>query len=1306
MSESLPFNPIGQWKALAGEGGAKSRWIDPNLALRAQDALRDMEGKPGLLVLDDLSGLASGDTATAWNKDIESLREFFEVSAPVLPVHKHHTATVGTPSDALLPIIQAEIRRLRRPLAAVVDMQWEFCDQMEEKDGQHDNAPWFGLELIRLIKRAKPSLPIFVWSPIQDKQVLQRAMQLGAASCFDKPTELKFNHDLPNDWKPEEDNLLDAGKLWFRILEWEFARYNCPPVGSSDGDFILATTKEARECRKRFLSAFELTENDLLGREEPPVERLLRALLPDAVGIEILRFFGEGQSRTERPFVVRGQTANGRWLRPVQIKLSKDWRALAREGKGYRDVFAGCLGPSVAHVLTGPHRFQEWCGMAQSFAAPEEAIRDISAKSTRSLDEWLRKHLPEPGKCVQLVDEIFDGVLDPLYKGNLTKRAKSVFKAFDRVSPPHMEIDWEQPKPDEGSNAKVFDFTPEELSRKDAPSRRQMAYRKWREVEKCWLGEAGGAWCKIKGLVLESLEIDATNPNESRLRLLDPTVGVKVDIKVGYAADEEGNAAKAAVAARWKSLAESPIKLVGLPVSFWLKRKNVNGGKEEAKNPLLFSGWTNSVEKLLLANGIITETGPDDAPNRTAWNRCRHFFYPCHPIDWAEEFHIGPTHGDLNLGNILLHEKAESLFPWLIDFDKAEDNRPVVFDLAKLEIEAYHKIAQELFWELTRLGCVRSDEECRNLLYRFEDALQTRRVADLNHLWELFRPRRKAVPESLQHRFSGLFAYLKQVHKRVEDLGIGRREFLIGRAVYAMCCLKFKHLYKADRHPNAPFPAKVILWKLEALLESLDSENGIMGSPDDAPDTRSVPLKVVHEIVAKVRAARSAGTGQQPLMDLINGSLSGTLADLKKLPDYAKDNDWTALLRLLRDKQLPGKNRWMREMLWYVRDFGLSNEPQNLAEFTKAMVLASRPTDISPQFPDNRPGYVDYASTGRPGNTYPTFEMLKHLADQPDKPIIKISSRGESGGTIDILEKAGIPLCRSEESVNTSIREHGWALVETSEALGDVDRILMKLRKECGCMKVDDLAMTSISAKKAVLGIPEFHVQVVAGYDAKFHTLLDAKNPGDIGKIWGKMWTKVCGGGKVKIFRFASNELASWGRAKGSVAVFGQKLLAAKIWSDLKTRHAVLKAKLPTEFCRKMDKLSEALVNIKKAATNSAQKKSGIQEDFILNLIRIDSGDHLMKAQCLEMKNLADMESFRDMAGILFCFQCNEFHSRLHVPYFDGLYSVIAKSGHPMASIVFGKTWFFVIRPRVDLPADLQSWCWSVLRDGFGNAKE
>ena len=259
-------------------------------------------------------------------------------------------------------------------------------------------------------------------------------------------------------------------------------------------------------------------------------------------------------------------------------------------------------------------------------------------------------------------------------------------------------------------------------------------------------------------------------------------------------------------------------------------------------------------------------------------------------------------------------------------------------------------------------------------------------------------------------------------------------------------------------------------------------------------------------------------------------------------------------------------------------------------------------------------------------------------------------------------------------------------------------------------MKVNDLTMTSISAKKAALGIPTFNVQIVTGYDSKFHSLLDATDTSNLQTQWTNMWKEVWKDATVTVSPFDSRQLSSWITSRDKqMIVFGQKLLAAKIWSDLlKEQRLALHGRLPTRFLVQMEKLSTTLDFIMSAATITQETKVSIsgsdaQDDSILNLSRIVSPIYLKGVQCTELKCLADIEGFRDMAALLFGFQCEDIIPEVHVPYFDALYSEIAKSGHPMASILFGRKWLIILRPRSDLPVDLQAWCWGVLRDGFNN---
>lgn len=1300
-----------EWEYLIGNDSTRGQSVDPITALVALDGLLEIGGKPGVLFLDDLAGRSEGLASSAhkaWQAKLKEFREIFNVAKPVLPVQARH----GKDAEELLPIIRAEIDRLPRPLAAVVDMNWLYADTGERN-------PLFGLELIKLIRQAKPSLPVFVWSPINDKQTLQRTMQLGAANYFDKEPALSFGHEelgtrdeeeakeaaaTPEEQlrkrKEQQNRRLTPGKLWFHIIEWESTRYRMPPVGKCGESFLLDETRESKDARRKFLKIFRLTEGDLLAEREPDVERLLRALVPDAAQIEILRFFGEGMSGSEPPFVVRGKSRSGRWLRPVQIKLSRDWRALAREGKGYRDVFAGALGPSVAHVESGPYRIGEWCGMAQSFAAPEEAIREIGAKSTRSLVEWLRKKLWMPDECKALVNELFDGVLDPFYKGNLTKRQESVVRAFDRVTPAHLEAAF-SPVPENltPGSAVEIDLTPETLSCQNEKARREMAYREWRKAEE-WFRDGDDKPLLVRGLIVDTLEVHRVTPSETRLRLLDRTLGVKVDLKAGCSE----------VARRWKALAESPIKLRGLPVSFTLDRKTLK--KTLGNDAILLGGWERSVGKKM---------GEGDIKLSPELNRVIDgYFYPCHPLDWSEEFHVGPTHGDLNLGNILLHEKDGSYFPWLIDFDKAEDDRPVVFDLAKLEIEAYHNIGQDLYWELCELIGAGSDE-LLDLLRDFELCLESGKIEDIGHLWERFE-KTKSVPESVQRRFSGFFAYLKQLHKRVENLGVGRREFLIGRTLYCFCCIKFKHLYESKRHPNAPFPAKVLLWKLHALLDALDSENGITDAARGGGHL-SRQQRAVGEIVKEVRFARTTNVGK-PLQEVVSATFSKpAMMEVRELVNYGGNGksgtpaDWETVFRLLRDRQIPGKGRWFRELLWYARDHGVAEEAKELAEFSLAMVRASQKPGTEIKLDAT---LKDFASTGRPGNVYPTLQMFKCLADEAKPRFVKMSTRGDSGGTIDILEQAGVPLCESAEVVNRELDTRGWALATTSSDLCEVDKLLWDIRKAANCMKVGDLVIASISAKKIALGIGDFDVQIVRGYDAKFSELLtkhaDLEQTRD---RWQKVWKEVHealrgqgGDPSQEHFRLAeptsgfdSDNLTEWLTKDDDTqpVVFGSAALAAQIWRRIPVWGPQLRMRMPRDFCKKMDDLGKVLAVLEK----QADSPSCPSREVIL-LPNVDSVPHLSGVRCWRTDDIAigdeDIENVSDIVVVMFRFK-HDVRELVRVPFFDQLYSELAKSANPLASVVFAPEWIAVLQPKKAISSDLHAWCWRILRDGFEPTK-
>ena len=714
-------------------------------------------------------------------------------------------------------------------------------------------------------------------------------------------------------------------------------------------------------------------------------------------------------------------------------------------------------------------------------------------------------------------------------------------------------------------------------------------------------------------------------------------------------------------------------------------------------------------------------------------DRVTSYFYPIHPLDWSEEFHVGPTHGDLNLGNILLHQKGDSYFPWLIDFDKAEVNRPVVFDLAKLEIEAYHKIGQELYWELAELGCLGNatkdrDGRLRALLRDFENCLEREGIETVVHLWERFE-QAEFVPESLRLRFEGFFAYLRQVHRRVFDLGITRREFLIGRTVYCLCCIKFKHLYESKSHPNAPFPAKLLAWKLEALLDALDAMNGI---PTTAEDKKS-PSGHIVEAIKTLRKARC---------EVTSDSVVAVLSPEK--------DAWTHLFRALREKAIPGEGRWFREILWHARDYGIANTSNELATFTCAIALASTKdgkTGSLARFDYIAPNLKDYASTGRVGNVYPTMEMFRVLAET-DEHLVKMSSRGESGGTIDILDQAGVPLCKSASAVEVELKARGWALASACKDICEVDKILMDLRKKTNCMKVADLVIASISAKKLALDIQSFDVEVATGYDAKIldepgyldgRWLKDGTKPSDLAAWWSEVWEMASkksegtpGVGSVTCSEFHTDQLQSWfdetvgdtNGGKPDIVVFGSALLAANIWRQNRSWHPKLGLRMPAKFCKKMDKYADLLKKIRQEAerkwatederSDESEKLGKKETNPRRPIFRLDDIDHplqLQKVICWAVDDLdTDCEEMKDVRVIFYQFPEAaeaEVMKKVQIPFFDALYSDVSKQGgSELTAFVFSQNWLALLLPKSVACNNEFGSCWKVLREGFRSKKK
>jgi hypothetical protein len=1290
-------NKDSQWDYIFDSGGhLKSQCLTDFTKLASLAALLELNAQLDVIVFDDLPFLCPETKRSEWDSRLEHLASAFRVHTPFLPVRKVDL----TDDSNLINFVRYEMGKIRRPTAAIVDLHWKPVDAslygQSTESVSSEKKRSFGLRLIRMIRAINPTIPIFVWSNLGGSTMVQRALQQGATFFFNKPQSIRFDHD---DTDEGPRNFLTPAKLWVHILEWEASRSEPPPSLAKEGiEFFIRDSANSRKMFANFLKIYQIDEYE----DRHAVVEILRSLIPEATRIEILKILGHGRSGNMAPFLVRGLREDGSFLKPLQIKITKNWRSLAKERKGYRDVVEPVLGPTVSHYVRGPFRIGEWSGMAQTFAAPEETYLQATGAWAESLDNVIRDNLNKPDLLSLIVESVFDRILEPFYKSKLNFAQQiPLHHSFLPASPAHLHgtvssVDATEDPKDEAEDP-VFDFSPENLSRKDNKARQEEAFYIWGKLKQHLSKEKSAV---IKGLVIDTLECKGDEFSKYRLRLIDNVLGIKVDL----------NPADSQIALRWKHLEVSPIKLRRAPVEIRIQIPD-DADPLMAWSTLYGAGVEGARGCIELAENLMAvgETSPTD------------YIMRCHPLDYADEFTVGPLHGDLNTSNILIHRVGKEFFPWLIDFDSSEKSHPIIYDLIKLEIEATHRIGATLFQELTVTNAW-SKERFIKFLEGYEKQLFVPDLGKIDHLLS------KRTPDFLRDKLNGFFVYLHTVRKKSREY-VSEKEWLLGIIYYGISCLKFSNLYNIKDNPAAPFASQVVLYKVQIAIRLLDESNGISSDKDaDEPGGHNIASKIIiQDLIWRIRTARREGPVSLGDLLIRERDLGGDRkSPLDRMPSSFHER-LVKVFRLLRDDSLPGENRWFREVLWYIRDFGIGSEDQ-VADFTMAMVLASTDDNSIPSDLYAR----DYASTGRVGNTYPIakmFESLRKLEDnklgmddgQKTKPFCKMSSRGESGGTIDILENAGVRICSNLDAVKFECDMNGWAVAEAGQNLCEIDKILFRLRKNTNCMKVDDLVISSITAKKLAIGISKFDLEIATGYDAKFRCLRNNQDIENKQNAIHKRWVDIL----KKIHELAKgNERRTDEKEKleeeavekdyicelehvntnklqpldkGRHIVLGSGLLAALVFHSLQEEDKHPRYLLPDECTKVFDDLYKLI---------SAASIFDIEPRF--NLTAIPEEEYLHNISwgiCNPLPiEIALKPKMGNLAAIVI--RMPKFDRNLvNVPFFDRLYSQV--SLHPFSGVVFVRgdkieeRGLFILLPQNEIPSDIDLFCWRILREGF-----
>lgn len=185
------------------------------------------------------------------------------------------------------------------------------------------------------------------------------------------------------------------------------------------------------------------------------------------------------------------------------------------------------------------------------------------------------------------------------------------------------------------------------------------------------------------------------------------------------------------------------------------------------------------------------------------------------------------------------------------------------------------------------------------------------------------------------------------------------------------------------------------------------------------------------------------------------------------------------------------------EVLSYLLDASSSEEIP--LEVLVCAAAEGAPVDLKDTWADPALSSVrvrDLASTGGVANITPLVAYL-WLAAQAAKQrnsgtasgvqdvVLKISSRGAGGGTVDTLEAAGAPFAASAMTIAAALRRTG-AVLCSNEGWIPADRHLMAARKKHNLMISPRLVYASILGKKVAMGVTHAAIDVKLGGDTKW----------------------------------------------------------------------------------------------------------------------------------------------------------------------------------------------------------------------------
>ncbi|EDX74099.1 hypothetical protein MC7420_4084 [Coleofasciculus chthonoplastes PCC 7420] len=611
--------------------------------------------------------------------DLNSLSIFCHVKAP--PLWIPNTMPSYELIGATLPF--AELDGDRAQIAAfLVDFEWKPT-LLDYSQGSDQNWTEMGYRAIHLLTQRYPEIPSFLYTGIQNLDLLERGLSSGASWCFYKQKTHHIQPPEPGSFSLENLNYISLERHLAETAKTRYSSYQEVPFPNQ---FHVEPNTPAGAHLFQQLDLAKPIDRCSRGQA---LQKLIAELFPTGDQVQPVKVLTSGKSGAQATFFVKPKNQATRFLKIAS------WLSIQKEYLAYQQIIQPLLNSYTATIIRKP-LFSEGNGDQVLIGALMYSLAGFPEdyQKLRSLDSLFQQYLhqPEGGDILMAkIEATLETVLKNLFycgasESPLQTEQRPLWSWLGEVLPPlsGVLIPLKSVSSEQLDNPqyKMPSYSLSEYNDKVAWI--LASFELSRQLEHVCSPNCS-AWDNqfpkkvlLSGWFLSELECQGDEFTEGSITLTHPNLGLRMrlrgksqDIKERFSTPwiRPGMAVDVLACLDEKSREVEKIKRK-IAQSIWSEMSLKSLSEDETLNHLL---------------NTFSEVSGKQLANPFDWLGNR----PLLPYHYTIAGHSGSIHGDLNLQNILFAGEKEQV-GWLIDFERSQKQGMVAFDLAKLEVQIWN----------------------------------------------------------------------------------------------------------------------------------------------------------------------------------------------------------------------------------------------------------------------------------------------------------------------------------------------------------------------------------------------------------------------------------------------------------------------------------------------------------------------------------------------------------------------------------------------------------------------------------------